>query len=159
MERLFSMTKESLTSAVFVALKLGYRFLPHDRIISIDAISENIHFMDDLVSIMNRIVSRDGVDWFHLVKADWQYIPFSCSRVHNEYRGEMEFVDQRSWGPYIDFHVRRLRAQPADSKYEIRVHLYPNFWSHDLERNIPVPAEVKDSVKDLCVNFSAMQLQ
>ena len=151
MERNYSLSESKLVAAVSAALKSGYQFLPHDRVVSINSTFENIKFFDDLESIMNRIMSRNGTDWFHLVKPTWHVRPFSISRVQNDYRGAMDFVDQRSWGPYFDFHVRKVVRHKTNYAYEVRIHLYAKFWSPQREQEVSNPESITKDYKQLCM--------
>ena len=150
MERNYTLNDENLAATISVALGLNYQFLPHDRVVSINSRFEKLEFSTDLEFILSRIALRDGMDWFHLVKSSWQIVPFSTSRVRNNYRGEMDFVDQRSWGPYVDFQVRKPANQIGQGNSEIQIHLYPKFWLPQTEQEIQTPASVVGDYRQLC---------
>lgn len=152
MEYLFRVNAEELNTAVWKALTLGYRFLPHDRVVSVPSELESIHFITLPDVILRRIALRQGHDWFHLVKNSWDYQEYSTTVIHNQYRGEMEVVDQRSWGPYIDFQVRRVPSRETD-EFKLMLHLYPRFWEPAQEREHKTPQQVK---KDFSVLRSAI---
>ena len=150
MERVIVISAEELRTAILTALMLDYKFLPHDRVMSVDSELEIIRFMTSPDSVLRRIALRDGQDWFHLVNDDWDYEEYSSSVIRNQYRGEMEFVDQRSWGPYIDFQMRRRTPSGKSKEFELTLHLYPRFWKPAQKRELQTPQQVKRDFLALC---------
>jgi hypothetical protein len=148
MEYFVKVNKNDLVSAIRRALEIGYKFLPHDRIISETSELETIRFIaiDDL--ILRRIYKRKFQDWFHLARDDWQYQKFSTTMIHNRYQGDMEIVDQRSWGPYIDLQIRRTASEDSD-ECELTLHLYPRFWEPAQKREWRTPEQVKRNFSEL----------
>lgn len=148
MEYIFKINKNDLVAAIHRSLEIGYEFLPHDRVISEISELETIRFItiDDL--ILRRIHKRQYQDWFHLVKNDWRYQMFSTTMIQNQYRGNMEVVDQRSWGPYIDFQIRRTPPEEID-EFELTLHLYPRFWEPAQKRECRTPEQVKKDFSEL----------
>jgi hypothetical protein len=143
MEYLFKVNAEELSTAIWKALVLGYKFLPHDRVISEASELESIRFMTLPDLILQRIALRQGQDWFHLVKDNWDYQEYSTTLIRNQYRGEMEVVDQRSWGPYVDLQVRRRTPSGKTDEFELTLHLYPRFWEPAQKRERQTPQQVK----------------
>jgi hypothetical protein len=148
MEFFIKVNKNELISAIRRALEIGYEFLPHDRIISETSEHETIRFIttDDL--ILQRIYKRKYQDWFHLVRNDWRCQTFSTTMIHNQYRGDMEIVDQRSWGPYIDLQIRRTASEEI-GECELTLHLYPRFWEPAQKREWRTPEQVKKDFSEL----------
>ena len=143
MEYICKIGGEKLSTAIGKALALGYKFLPHDRVVSATSESERICFLTLPDPILPRIALRRGRDWFHLVRNNWHYYEYSTTLVLNRYQGEMEVVDQRSWGPYIDFQVRRRTSSGKTDEFELNLHLYPRFWEPRLKVDLRTPDEVK----------------
>src|SRR5215813_4888169 len=122
MERLFKFNAEELSTAIWKALTMGYKFLPHDRVMSMKSELESIRFMTLPDPVLQRIALRQGRDWFHLVRDDWEYEKYSTTVICNQYRGEVEVVDQRSWGPYIDLQIRRRTSSGNIDEFELTLH-------------------------------------
>ena len=153
MEYVFKVNAEELSTAIWKALTLGYKFLPHDRVMSVRSELENIRLMALPDPVLQRIALRKGHDWFHLVKDDWEYEKYSTTVIRNQYQGEVEVVDQRSWGPYIDLQVRRRAPSGNIDEFELTLHLYPRFWDPAQKREQQTPQQVK---KDFSVLRSAI---
>jgi hypothetical protein len=129
-----------------------YHFLAHDFDPRSSHPWEKEKWISDAHSVLQRLESRGGRDWFHLVQQDWDISPPTSKIVMTQNRGAINFVAQRDWGPYIDIEFRPLTA-----RVKVSIHLYPRFWHSKLETEVTTPPHVKAAYQAIAAMLRRVQ--